>query len=182
MLVDSDGGKKMGKAARTMRDAGCQFVLFHRQTLRNLGKMNRRDHRKLTVFDGRSPWSAVIASSTAGLGTRRTRDHVRDVGVRLHGPVVQAVQSTFSENWVDATGELFVGDDVFPPLQREGEVAAHVAARQARRLDAGGQDPAPPDAVPGAPAAVDPEPVLPARPGGDQGRCARRSSAASTCA
>jgi cardiolipin synthase len=33
----------------------------------------------------------------------------------------------FSENWVEETGELFVGDDVFPVLEPAGEVLAHVA-------------------------------------------------------
>jgi cardiolipin synthase len=40
---------------------------------------------------------------------------------------VHAVQSTFSENWAKETAELFVGDDVFPELQAEGDVAIHVA-------------------------------------------------------
>ena len=56
------------------------------------------------------------------------REHVRDIGVRLRGPVVHAVQSTFSENWVEETGELFVGDDVFPSLENAGDVAVHVAS------------------------------------------------------
>jgi cardiolipin synthase len=53
---------------------------------------------------------------------------VRDLSVRLRGPVVHALQSVFSENWVETTGKLFVGDDVFPPLEKAGEVAIHVAS------------------------------------------------------
>jgi cardiolipin synthase A/B len=41
---------------------------------------------------------------------------------------VHAVQSVFSENWVEVSGRLFVGDDVFPPLEKVGEVVAHVAS------------------------------------------------------
>jgi cardiolipin synthase len=37
------------------------------------------------------------------------------------------VQAVFSENWVEETGELFAGEDVFPALEREGDVLAHVA-------------------------------------------------------
>ena len=47
--------------------------------------------------------------------------------MRLRGPVVQAAQSTFSENWVEESGELFTGDDVFPELEPQGDVAVHVA-------------------------------------------------------
>ncbi len=128
VLVDSNGGREMGEAAaRTMRDAGCQFVLFHRQTMRNLGKLNRRDHRKLTVCDGKVALVGGHCIVDSWLGNAQSRDHVRDVGIRLHGPAVAAVQATFGENWVDATGELFVGETVFPPLERAGEVAVHVA-------------------------------------------------------
>ena len=33
----------------------------------------------------------------------------------------------FSENWVEETGELFAGDEVFPPLEQHGDVLVHVA-------------------------------------------------------
>jgi cardiolipin synthase len=49
------------------------------------------------------------------------------VGVRVHGPAVHAIQSVFSENWVEETGELFAGDDVFPELEPVGDVVLHVA-------------------------------------------------------
>ena len=128
VLVDDDGGKKMGKAAQqTMQDAGCRFVLYHRKTLRDIGKINRRDHRKLAVFDGRVALVGGHCIVDSWLGEAQDSEHVRDIGVRLRGPIVHAMQSAFSENWVDATGELFVGVDVFPPLDRQGVVAAHVA-------------------------------------------------------
>ena len=128
VLVDDDGGKKMGDAAKqTMQDAGCRFELFHRKTLRDIGKINRRDHRKLAVFDGRVALMGGHCIVDAWMGQAQDSEHVRDIGVRLRGPVVHAMQSAFSENWVDATGELFVGDDVFPALEPAGDVAAHVA-------------------------------------------------------
>jgi cardiolipin synthase len=56
-----------------------------------------------------------------------TEGHVADVSVRLRGPIVHSIQSAFSENWVGRTGELFMGDDVFPPLEPVGDVAIHAA-------------------------------------------------------
>jgi cardiolipin synthase len=35
------------------------------------------------------------------------------------------VQGAFSENWAGETGELFMGDDVFPPLEAAGDVLIH---------------------------------------------------------
>lgn len=53
---------------------------------------------------------------------------MRDLSVRLRGPIVHAVQSAFSENWVEETSELYVGDAAFPPLEKAGEVLAHLAS------------------------------------------------------
>ncbi|WP_353506287.1 phospholipase D-like domain-containing protein [Variovorax brevis] len=58
-------------------------------------------------------------------------DDVRDLGVRLEGPAVHAVQSVFAENWVEDSGELFLGEAYFPRLEAAGDVAVHVASVKA---------------------------------------------------
>ena len=56
--------------------------------------------------------------------TAQNKKHFADISVRIRGPIVNAVQSAFSENWAGETGELFVGDDVFPSLKKAGDVYA----------------------------------------------------------
>jgi cardiolipin synthase len=129
LVLDAAGCKKMGQAAREqMRDAGCRIAIYHPRTLRNIGVIAERDHRKLTVLDGRIAWVGGHCIVDEWLGDAEDRHHVRDLSVRLTGPIVHAVQSVFSENWVEVTGKLFVGDDVFPAPQKAGEVVAHVAS------------------------------------------------------
>jgi cardiolipin synthase len=129
VLVDADGGKEMGEQAQQrLREAGCKFALYHRKQLRNIGKINRRDHRKLLVLDGRVGFAGGHCIVDLWLGDARNSKEVRDVGVRVRGPAVHTLQSTFSENWVDATGELFLGNHVFPPLEPTGTVSMHVAS------------------------------------------------------
>lgn len=128
VMVDANGGKKMGRQAqRQLTEAGCRLVMFHRKRLRNLGRLNRRDHRKLVVIDGRVAFVGGHCIVDSWLGDAQDKEHFRDLGLRLTGPVVNALQSTFSENWVDETGELFVGKDVFPALGPAGDIAVHVA-------------------------------------------------------
>jgi cardiolipin synthase len=132
VLVDADGGKKMGRdAARLLREAGCRLEMHHPRHVRNIGVFNDRDHRKLVVLDGKVALVGGHCIVDSWLGDAQDRDHVRDLGVRLRGPVVHAVQAAFSENWVEDTGELFVGDAVFPPLKVAGNVAVHVASIKA---------------------------------------------------
>jgi len=128
VLVDADGGKEMGEQAqRRLREGGCKFALYHRKQLRDIGKINRRDHRKLLILDGRIGYAGGHCIVDLWLGDARNDKEVRDVGVRVQGPVVHDLQSAFSENWVDETGELFVGNHVFPDLEPAGKVGVHVA-------------------------------------------------------
>jgi cardiolipin synthase len=128
MLLDANGCKRMGKdARRELERAGCRVVRYHDRRLRNIGVLNRRDHRKLAVIDGRIAFGGGHCIVDSWLGEGQDRDHWRDIGIRVRGPVVHAVQSAFSENWVDETGELFVGDAVFPKLEPAGDVDIHIA-------------------------------------------------------
>jgi cardiolipin synthase len=83
------------------------------------------------VIDGRVALVGGHCIVDGWLCKGQGRDNVRDIGVRVRGPAVHAVQATFSENWVEDTGQLFVGDAVFPQLARAGSVAVHVASIKA---------------------------------------------------
>jgi cardiolipin synthase len=129
MVLDATGCKKMGREVQQqLREAGCKVGMYHPRTLKNIGVLAERDHRKLTILDGRTAWVGGHCIVDEWLGNAEDRHHVRDLSVRLRGPIVHAVQSAFSENWVEVTGKLFVGEDVFPRLEPAGEVEAHVAS------------------------------------------------------
>jgi cardiolipin synthase len=128
VLLDAVGSKKIGETdRRTMRDAGCRVVMFHARRLRNIGVYNDRDHRKLVVIDGRVAFVGGHCVVDTWLGDAQDKEHFADVSVRLRGPIVHTIQTVFCENWVEETGDLFVGDDVFPALAPEGDIAIHAA-------------------------------------------------------
>jgi cardiolipin synthase len=123
LVLDANGCKKMGKAVREqMRHAGCRLAFYHERTLLNIGVVAERDHRKIAVLDGRIAWVGGHCIVDEWLR------EVRDLSVRLRGPIVHAVQSVFSENWVEVTGELFAGDGAFPSLENAGDIVSHVAS------------------------------------------------------
>jgi cardiolipin synthase len=129
LVLDARGSSKMSPAVRRqMREAGCQLALYHPLTWRNIGVVAERDHRKLAVLDGRVAWVGGHCISDPWLGDAQGPGQVRDLSVRLRGPIVHALQSTFSENWVGVTGRLFAGDGVFPPLEKAGGTVAHIAS------------------------------------------------------
>jgi cardiolipin synthase A/B len=126
VLLDAEGSKSAGDAViQEMRDAGCRVMFFHERKLRNIGVLNDRDHRKLAVIDGREAFVGGHCIVDEWLGNAEDGKHNADISLHLHGPIVHSVQSAFSENWAGETGELFVGNDVFPALQPAGDILMH---------------------------------------------------------
>jgi cardiolipin synthase len=128
VLLDASGSSRMDKdLLKLMRDAGAQVRKYRPVRLSNLGRMNSRDHRKMAIMDGRTAY--VFGHGVAGEweGHGQDREHWRDTGARLQGPIVGAVQSAFTENWTEETGEVLVGTKFFPKLADAGHVRAHLA-------------------------------------------------------
>lgn len=128
VLLDATGSKKIGKGERKqMEDAGCTVVMFHERSIYTIGVMNDRDHRKLAVIDGKEAFVGGHCVVDEWLGNAEDGKHYADLSVHLRGPIVHSVQAAFSENWGGQTGELFVGNDVFPALAPTGDVSIHAA-------------------------------------------------------
>jgi cardiolipin synthase len=126
IMLDDTGARRMGKEVlQQMRDAGCRVRFFHKRSLRNLGVINNRDHRKLLVIDGREAFVGGHCVVDEWLGDAEDGRNYSDLSVHLQGPIVNSLQGVFSENWTGETGELFVGDKFFPHLEPAGDVTMH---------------------------------------------------------
>jgi cardiolipin synthase A/B len=126
VLLDAQGSKEAGDdVVARMREAGCRVTFFHKRALRNIGVLNDRDHRKIVIIDGREAFAGGHCIVDEWLGHAEDGQHVADVSVQLRGPIVHSLQGAFSENWAGETGELFLGDDVFPVLEPAGDVRIH---------------------------------------------------------
>ena len=128
VLLDASGSARMDEdLLLLMEGAGCRVEKYRPIRLSNLGRMNRRDHRKLAVMDGRIGIVFGHGIADEWLGNAQDRDHWRDTAARLEGPIVGGLQSAFTENWTEETGEVLVGTKYFPPLGPAGDVKAHLA-------------------------------------------------------
>lgn len=128
VLLDANGAKNLApETLRQMREAGCKVALFHDGAFRNIGLLNDRDHRKLTVIDGREAFVGGHCIVDAWLGDAEDRQYNADLSVRVQGPIVNTLQGVFSENWVGETTEVFGGEDYFPRLQPAGPACIHAA-------------------------------------------------------
>jgi cardiolipin synthase len=129
VTIDALGSHKMKKYLRDrMTEAGCKVSRYHPLRIIDIGQLNKRTHRKLAIFDGKEAFIFGHGVSRLWLGHGQDKEHWRDTGVRLRGPVVNAVQSVFAQHWIEETGEALAGEKYFPHLGPEGKIRAHVLA------------------------------------------------------
>jgi cardiolipin synthase len=128
LMIDASGGHKMDRdLAKLMTDAGVKLVHFHSPKISNWGRLNNRDHRKEMIIDGRVAYIGGYGFAAEWTGHAQDKDHWRDTGVRLQGPIVNRLQAAFCENWIEETGEIPAGAKYFPPPVAAGSVPAHLA-------------------------------------------------------
>ncbi len=124
-LFDEIGSYKLGGSyLRDLREAGvrCDSFGANRYWWSRL-QVNFRNHRKIVVCDGETAFIGGLNVGDEYLGRDQRFGAWRDTHLQLRGPVVQAVQLVFLEDWYWATGEI-------PPLRwtTHPESADHVAA------------------------------------------------------
>jgi len=114
------------KLIAAMKKAGVKISLYRPPRLSEIGLYNNRTHRKVAVFDGRVAYVFGHGIAEEWTGHAEDKDHWRDTGVRLEGPIVNSVQAVFAQNWIDETSRVLVGERYFPPQPMVGTVRAHM--------------------------------------------------------
>lgn len=100
-LVDAIGSRQLSRRVyRELREAGVEIGVFlPGRTLRGRLRLNFRNHRKVVVIDGKEAW---LGGNNVGLeytGRDPAFGPWRDTHLRVRGPVVNAVQLAFVEDW-----------------------------------------------------------------------------------
>ncbi len=127
VMIDAIGGWQMKRRLRKlMEESGVKLRRYHPIRWNDIGQLNKRSHRKLSIFDGRHGYVCGHGISKKWVGHGQDKDHWRDTAVRLRGPIVNALQSAFSQHWVEETGEVFVEEKYFPDLEPAGNLRMHM--------------------------------------------------------
>ncbi len=118
VILDAVGAAKMDRGlVERMRDAGVAVALFRPPKAYAIRQLNKRTHRKLLVADGTVGMIGGVGIAEEWTGNAQDPDHWRDTHVRVRGPVVRGLQGAFAENWLEATGDVLVGDAYLPALE-----------------------------------------------------------------
>jgi cardiolipin synthase len=128
VLVDQRGAKQTSPSVwARLKAAGCNFRVYHRARFSEFAWYNHRDHRKIAVIDGRVGYTFGHGIADMWGGAPDAPAGWRDTAARFEGPVVNALQSGFFENWTRTTGEAVASTRYFPDLRPAGKIPVHVA-------------------------------------------------------
>lgn len=121
MVIDGFGSyRRNADVFDEMRDAGVSLHFFNPLRATSLHRFNERTHRKLLIVDGKIAYTGGHCIGDAWLGDGKSKDEIRDTGVRLTGPVVHGLQSVFTSGWASETEELLTDNSIFPELPPSG--------------------------------------------------------------
>jgi cardiolipin synthase len=108
VLYDEIGSYNLPKAyRRELTEAGALILPFRTaKGWSNRFQINFRNHRKIIVIDGNTAFVGGMNVADAYLGEHPRLGKWRDTHMEVSGPVVQAIQFAFVEDWYWATGDI----------------------------------------------------------------------------
>ena len=107
-------------------EAGGRVAWYHPFRWYTLPRINNRTHREIIVVDGRVGFLGGSGFADHWLLGDEKNPRWRDTMFRVEGDVVASLQSTFVENWLEASGEILTGKEFFPFREPESGKAAMV--------------------------------------------------------
>lgn len=134
-LFDEIGSHKLPRRyLNAMKEAGIECLSFGiNRYWWSRFQLNFRNHRKIVVSDGKTAFIGGLNVGDEYLGRDQRFGGWRDTHLKMQGPVVQAVQLVFLEDW-------FWASDTVPDLH--WETRAEVADQIAAIIPTGPADPA----------------------------------------
>jgi cardiolipin synthase len=129
VLVDSLASRRyLGALDARLTPAGVQLVEslpvgFWRLLRWQTARVDLRNHRKITVIDGRVGYTGSQNLVDSHFKEDLTYD---EMVVRVTGPIVLELQYVFATDWFVETEEVLDGPEIYPDPERPGTAAAQV--------------------------------------------------------
>lgn len=129
LLFDAMGSLHFkDRTLRPLREAGGQTSAFlPLNPLHSLIRFNLRNHRKITVVDGKIGFTGGMNIGDEYLGKSPRLGYWRDCFMRVEGPAVADLQRVFSEDWEFTRGEPLPEEKYAPPQSDAGSVCVQIA-------------------------------------------------------
>jgi cardiolipin synthase A/B len=124
ILLDAVGSSTIGdEILETLEAGGCRIAWYNPVFWYTVNRINNRTHRKSIIIDGRIGFTGGACIADHWLGNAEDEKHWRDTNIRIEGPAVVPLQTGFSQNWLETTGELLTGPAYYPTVPPTGPLA-----------------------------------------------------------
>jgi len=130
MLFDAFGSFRLPESyLQPVRDQGGRVEYFAPVRFSRLRRRpDFRNHRKITVVDGRIGFVGGINVMDEYVEDERPETPWRDTHLRMEGPIVQDLERVLNESWYVCTDEMLAASRHYRPPALAGNVAAQVVA------------------------------------------------------
>ena len=127
LLLDAIGSfASWNRYFKELTEAGGRVAWYHPLRWYTLPRINNRTHREIMIIDGKIGFVGGAGVADHWYKSLKGKPRWRDMMVKIEGSAVTSLQSVFSENWVEASGELLTCKEYFPVCQDQGKVQAIV--------------------------------------------------------
>jgi len=127
VLIDAIGAFMLFKSdLRQLTSGGGAFEWYHPLRWDTWPRINNRTHRELLIVDGQIGFVGGSGWADHWRYGKNKAPRWRDTMVRVEGDSVTGLQSTFAENWLEASGEIIAGREYFPFPTTESTAKAMV--------------------------------------------------------
>jgi cardiolipin synthase len=111
---------------KELREAGGRVCWYHPFNWYTLPRINNRTHRELFIIDGEVGFIGGAGVADHWLIGKPGKPRWRDTMFRVEGGAVASLQAAFAENWLEASGEILIGEEYFPFCETDGTASALV--------------------------------------------------------
>jgi cardiolipin synthase len=118
LLVDAIGALRLAKDSfKEMTDAGGHMEWYNPIRFTTWPRVNNRTHRELLIVDGTVGYTGGAGWADHWYKSEKDEPRWRDTMVRVEGDAAAGLQSSFAENWLEASGEILTGRKYFPYMK-----------------------------------------------------------------
>jgi cardiolipin synthase A/B len=107
-----------------LRMAGGRVQWYHPVRWYNWPRANNRTHRELLIIDGKTAFLGGAGIADHWWKVIRKDAPWRDTMFRVTGSAVASIQGIFTENWLEASNHILLGQEYFPPAEDAQGVTA----------------------------------------------------------
>jgi cardiolipin synthase A/B len=101
-----------------LRRAGGEMYWYQPLAWYTLKRLNNRTHRDLLIVDGAVGFVGGIGVADYWIGPAGRGRPWRDSMFRVEGDLVQGLQTSFAENWLEASGQILAEEEFAPRDER----------------------------------------------------------------